>query len=35
MQLIDYWKIFKKVKKNQLEQYPTAKSYIKELKGVG
>jgi len=29
---IDYWEIFKKVKKNQLEQFPTAKSYIKELK---
>lgn len=29
---IDYWEIYKKVKKNQLEQYPTAKDYIKELK---
>lgn len=31
---IDYWEIYKKIKKNQLEQYPTAQEYIEELKGL-
>lgn len=31
---IDYWEIYNKIKKNQLEQYPTAKDYIEELKGL-
>ena len=29
---IDYWEIFKSVKNNQLENFPTAEDYIEELK---
>jgi len=31
---IDYWEIYRKIKKSQLEQFPTAQEYIEELKDL-